>query len=285
MKRNPIVDAQEALKIIKNNTQTIYCNKDFKGYYPCYKFTNENINEYYPQKIHHALTVCGSGDQVLCAILNGAQKVDCFDSNPLTYYTMMIKIYLIKNLNYETFLSFYDLSNIQSDKKKIYNAITIDCEDVKKFWDEIFKNTSNIENIFNKDQEKKELLFNGIPYLNKENFLKLKNNIDKCTINFISCDIFDIFKYFTQEYDFINFSNILDYINDTTNILKYYKLIVEALTHHLSDNGVIIVNYSWNKIHTSENTELISSLLPNAYEKNINSISENNINSILYHKK
>lgn len=285
MKRNPNTDAQEAIKIIQNNTQNTYGHKDFKGYNPCYKFSNENISEYYPEKIKNALTVCGSGDQVLCAILNGAQKIDCFDSNPLTYYTMMLKIYLIKNLDYETFLDFYSLSNNTSSQKNIYNIIHIDNEVVRIFWDEVFKNTPDIENIFNKNDDKSESLFKGIPYLNKENFYKLKSIIDNCEINFITCDIFEIFKHFTQEYDFINFSNIFDYLSDISSTLKYAKLIIDAKTNHLTNNGTIIVNYSWNKMHTTETVELISGLLPNPQQKNIQSTIENDTNSILYHKK
>lgn len=38
-------------------------------------------------------------------------------------------------------------------------------------------------------------------------------------------------------------------------------------------------------MHTTETTELISGLLPNPQQKNIQSTMENDINSILYHKK
>ena len=289
MKEQALIDAKKALKVIENNKNNKYNESNFKNYTPCYEFSNENLNEYYNDSIgEKILTVCGSGDQVLSGILYGAKTIDCFDSNPLTYYTMMLKLYLIKLVDYETFLEFYNLTNTKKEKKDIYLSINnlIDKEDIKIFWDEIFKNTKDIDLIFKKTQEKKENLFNGIPFLNKEKYIKLKKNIDNCTINFINCDIFEITNKFKNKYDFINFSNIMNYIDGIQETLKFCKLILEIKQNYIKENGLIIINYSWNKMHYGEDIEMASSIME-AYQieprqKNIQAPTEYETNSILY---
>ena len=200
----------------------------------------------------------------------------------------MIKLYLIKYLDYKTFLEFYNIIDTEKEKIDIYLSINklIDREDVKTFWDEIFKNTKNIENIYKQSQEKKENLFIGIPYLDKKKYIKLKQNINNCTINFINCDIFEIPNKFTNKYDFINFSNIMNYIDGIEQTLKYCKLILTIKQNNIKKNGLIIINYSWNKMHYGEDIEMASSIME-AYEiepqqKNIQAPKEDETNSILY---
>jgi hypothetical protein len=284
------LDALKALEVIKNNKENKYGESNFKNYTPCYEFSNENLNEYYNESIgQNILTVCGSGDQVLCSILYGAKQIDCFDSNPLTYYTMMLKLYLIKNTDYETFLEFYNLKETKKEKIEIYKNIRQYIkENIRLFWDEIFKNEKNIDNIYKKNNEKKENLFIGIPYLKKENYIKLKNNIDNCNISFTTCDIFEIPNIFKNKYDFINFSNIFNYIDGIEETLKFCKLILSIKQNNTKENSLILINYSWNKMHSEESVEMASTIME-AYQiepkqKNIKAPDDEGTNSILYYK-
>ena len=57
-------------------------NSPFNSYSASYVFTTENINAYYDRldlKDKSILTVVGSGDHILNAILRGAKKIDAFD--------------------------------------------------------------------------------------------------------------------------------------------------------------------------------------------------------------
>ena len=286
-----IIDAQQALKVIENNKNKQYTESDFQNYTPCYIFSNENINEYCNENIGKTiLTVCASGDQALSAILFGAKHIDNFDSNPLTYYTMMLKLYLIKNVDYETFLEFYELKETKKEKQQIYDTIKekIDKKEIRIFWDIIFQNPKNIKYIYKIDKTEKYIVENpllGIPYLKKENYEKLQKNLENYEINFITCDILEIFEHYKNKYDFINYSNILQYIDDRETLLKFIKLIIKS-KEHLNENGTIIINYSWNKTHTSESLEHAFDMMEiyniNPKQKNINAPIENEINSIIY---
>lgn len=97
------VDGLKTLEVISKNKNDSIKYADFSEFSPCYKFSNENLAAYY-DKFNNSidngriLTVCGSGDQVLSSILYGAKSIDCFDSNYLTYYGMMLKIYILLNI-------------------------------------------------------------------------------------------------------------------------------------------------------------------------------------------
>ena len=101
-----------------------------------YPFTSENIAGYMStldltdKKI---ITVTGSTDHILNAVLQGATKITTFDINPLTKPYMDLKISAIKNLSYEKFLKFL---LFESDMYLDYNIISsLDMShESKMFW-------------------------------------------------------------------------------------------------------------------------------------------------------
>lgn len=252
---NPIGDAREAIRMMHDNMKGNYM-ADFSEYSACYSFSNENLKECYPMfnMYGKVLTVCGSGDQVISAVLNGAKEVDCFDSNILAYYNLKLKKYAIMSLDYEEFFFLYNLSNRTINRKKLYKKISekIQEENVKCFWDYIFYTAPlylNTEEVFpyffKKRDEDMEETINRIPYLSEENFYRLKELLPKCNINFAKCDIYNVFKHYKSKYDFINFSNIYDYVGKN-NQEKFKKFINYIKQNHLMRYGNIIINYSWN---------------------------------------
>ena len=96
----------------------------------------------------------------------------------------------------------------------------------------------------------------SIPYLDKDNYYKLRAMLDVSKISFVVCDLFDIYKYYDGKYSFINFSNICDYID---NLIPFYGFIKDTCIEHLSHDGGIIINYSWTRPYYNETNNMIAS--------------------------
>lgn len=237
---------------------------------PCYLFSNENLKAYYENlflKDKSVLTVTGSGDQVLSAILYGAKSVDTFDLNKLAYYNLMLKKYAIVSLDYDEFCKFYNLYD-SYDRLKPYAKISqnIKEEQVRFFWD----------NLFNDDQDNfyyyslgkggtLELLQKRIPYMNIKNYKLLKDKLFDCKIVYKNLDIFELPFEFNEKYCFINLSNILQYILDKD---KFIKLVNELSINNLLNDGSILLNYYWNSNSDSvdySNHEVYNKLNANKY--------------------
>lgn len=259
---------------------------DFSDYSTCYKFSNENLIGYFDKfkiKDGKILTVCGSGDQVLSSILYGAKEIDCFDSNSTAYYNMMLKYYAIKYLSYNDFIDFFSISSVCTDEKKIYDSFKhrICNIRVRAFFDLLFSENYSLSALYNNDTENMENLFYNVPYLIPENYYKLKSIIDNSKINFKQSDLFNVFEIFDGKYDFINFSNIYDYIS---NSYKFCVFIDKAKSYLTSD-GAIMINYSWTKPHFSSSINETAEFI-GAYQTSIpscNYTSHEKSNSIMYY--
>lgn len=237
---------------------------------PCYLFSNENLKSYYENldlKGKSVLTVTGSGDQVLSAILYGAKSVDTFDSNKLAYYNLMLKKYAIVSLNYDEFSKFYCLYDVY-DRLKQYEKISqnIKEEDIKTFWNKFFFDAQ--DNFYYYSLGKGgplPLIEKRIPYMNDRNYNLLKGNIIDCKINYKNLDVFKLPLEFNDKYCFINLSNILQYI---LNKDKFIKLVHELSINNLLDDGSILLNYYWNSTSDSvdySNHEVYIKLNANKY--------------------
>lgn len=288
MERKEYIDALKAMKVMETNKRSKFPYVDFSMYSPCYKFSNENLSGYYPMfniMGGDVLTVCGSGDQVLSAFLYGASRVDCFDSNMLTYYNLMLKAYCVKNLDYEDFLAFFGLAYYNWNMKNFYDGFkeNIDNNNIRVFFDLLFDNYISINNIYNNNETcYPENLVSSIPYLNEEKYYKLKESIDISRINFVLCDLFDIYKHYNNKYDFINFSNICDYVD---NLISFYGFIDDTRSNHLNDNGGIIVNYAWSRPYYDKINTTIAKRV-SGYQKGIKTSGYNDdCDSIIYIKK
>lgn len=280
-------DGLHVIKFIDNIEKNGHGYVDFSNYSTCYKFSNENLIGYFDKfkiKDGRILTVCGSGDQVLSSILYGAKEVDCFDSNSTAYYNMMLKYYAIKFLDYESFIDFFGISSKNVDEKKIYDSFKHRIRNVRvrAFFDLLFEEKCSISCLYNNDTENMENLFFNVPYLIPENYYKLKDIIDNSKIKFNQSDLFNVFEIFDGKYDFINFSNIYDYVSNSFR----FCIFIDKTKSHLTDNGAIMINYSWSKPYFSSSINETAEFI-GAYQASIpscNYTSNINSNSIMYYR-
>lgn len=248
-------DIEETIKLIEKQKKYshdrygILKSEGFSKISPCYLYSNENISEYMPYfdiNDGSVLTVCGSGDQVLSSILYGAKKVDTFDSNKLAYYNLKLKLAVLKTLGYEEFINFYSIDNSLIDRLKCYKDISDNIlnTDIKLYWDEIFKKSPNeFIYLFYGSAGSDDLLKRRIPYLNYDNYVTLKENINNADINFKNIDLLQICNEFNGKYNFINLSNIYTYIKDKNKFIEFINNLKKL---NLANNGSILLNYYWN---------------------------------------
>ena len=108
-----------------------------------------------------------------------------------------------------------------------------------------------------------------LPMKAEDTFKDVKNKINEDSITFKEMDIFDVKKKYNNKYDFINFSNISNYV-DTKKFISYIKQLLED---NLYNDGEIILDYIWEY---SEKFQSFAISLMDLYELNPNIITFNN---------
>ena len=201
-----------------------------------YLFTTENIAGYMDEldlTNKKIITVTGSSDHIINAILKGCTDITTFDINPLTKYYMDLKLSAIKELSFKEFLDFmlYDKSFDYETIKRL----NIDNES-KKFWlKELSKNDydglkmkhSPIFNLKYFDYQNK---IDCNLYLNEKNYDIIKNRLKYVKIKFLRSNLKDL--NLNKKYDYMFLSNISDYINtfyENDCLVNYKKLIFKFL--------------------------------------------------------
>jgi len=218
----------------------------FKEINSLFRFSNENISKYY--KLYNfndkdVLTVIGSGDQALAALYKGAKKVDVFDINKLSYYLLMLKKYAWKSLTYNEFITFFNPATKLSIIDELYKKINIKDDNIKSYWDLIFKNSYYFYFLFIDTNVSMDKIKKTIPYLKDENeYNILKKIIDDVNFNYIGGDLKDIIYNINSKYDYINLSNIIDYIDDKKKAKTIYTKFFNKI---LKKNGICILEYEW----------------------------------------
>lgn len=234
-----------------------------------YPFTNENINGYYSKldfKDKKVLTVTSSGDHALNAFVNGAKEVSSFDSNPLAKYYSELKVAGIKTLDLEEFLLFFYNKNLFK-KQKCYldkNVYKNNLREVldnnnKSFWDYIFNNFNPNElyksSLFSYDFLSKNGLFEANKYLNRKDYILLKNIINEVKIKYYDININNLDKL-NNRFDLIFLSNIVAFINDE-NALERLKHLKNIFNNIINDNGSIVLNYYYSNLLHPKNKDLV----------------------------
>ena len=199
-----------------------------------YPFTSENIAGYMggldltDKKV---ITVTGSTDHILNAILQGSKKITTFDINPLTKPYMDLKISAIKNLSYDEFIKFLLFeSNMNLD----YNIIlSLDMSNESKFfWLEQLSKFNNNgirlrnSSLFNtKYFNPNSKLWQNL-YLEKDKYNLLKQQLKDVNIRFINTSLKDL--KIEDNFDYMFLSNISDYLSLMYNsgaLMKYRDLL------------------------------------------------------------
>lgn len=201
-----------------------------------YPFTSENIAGYMKDLNltgKKVITVTGSTDHILNAILQGATEITTFDINPLTKPYMDLKISALKNLSYGDFIK---LLLFESNMNLDYSIISsLDMSDESKmFWlEQLSKyNNSGIElrnsSLFNtKYFNPNSKLWQNL-YLEKNKYNLLKQQLKDTNITFINTSIKDL--KVDEHFDYMFLSNISDYLSlmyDSDTLKQYRDLLIE----------------------------------------------------------
>lgn len=201
-----------------------------------YPFTSENIAGYMNDLDligKKVITVTGSTDHILNAILQGTTKITTFDINPLTKPYMDLKISAVKNLSYEDFIQFLLFEGSMNLDYNIISSLDMSNQS-KTFWlEQLSKfNNNGIElrnsSLFNtKYFNPNSKLWQNL-YLEKSKFNLLKRQLQDVSINFIRISLKDL--KIEDDYDYMFLSNISDYLNlmyEGDELRKYRDLLSE----------------------------------------------------------
>ena len=165
-----------------------------------YPFTTENIAGYMDMDLTNKkiITVTGSSDQIINAILQGCNDITTFDINPLTKEFMDLKLKKIKELTLKEYLEYF--SNLDKDK---YNY---------KYFDIQNKIDCNL-------------------YLNEEKYNIIRERLDDVKITFIESNLNEL--ELNDNYDYMFLSNISDYIEMFCNNLDNYKKLIDKFLNNV----------------------------------------------------
>ena len=234
-----MTDIALAQKLVENNyinhNKDIYNNDSF-----IFITTNEKIKFYmkYLKDREKVLSVISSGDQILNTILEGSMNIDAFDISRFPKYLLELKKSAILNIELEDYIDmFFNVNSNHNDYyDDIYYSIRKDLNtSIITFWDSLmgFYDWSDIldSRLFSSQTVSLKSTIDNNPYLDKDNYMILKNKLRNATINYYTGDIKDISRKLNNEYDLINLSSIIYYV-------KNYKDILNNLS--LSDNGIAL---------------------------------------------
>lgn len=220
-----------------------------------YPFPTENVRELfrnYDFAGKECLTVLGSSAQLFNMYLNGADKVTCFDTNPISYYYFnFLKAFIKSNLSTKKLL---DLLCENTDCTATYRIISEYIEgDSKIYWDTLYEiYGSKIfvpQKIFHYIECRISDIEKYSGYLYDYQLEGIRKNIDKINPVFINCNILDLKGYLNGYYDFMYFSNIIQYsdiiypFDSPTNALVKYKEILNSLLELLNTDGLAYLGY------------------------------------------
>ena len=234
-----------------------------------YRFTNEDITSYF----HHlenkkeVLTVIGSGCQVINGILAGTKSFDCFDISIFPEYYLYLQLASILSLSKEDYLKYHfsdDREELFCDE--LYDKISVNLKGkYKEFWDTLYMFDDGIDIynslLFRRDVFLLKFVLETNPYLQENNYEKLKHILqtNNIKINTMVEDI--ITKKIEKKYDLINLSNILSYYYNEYSLDKYVDYL--KTNFNLTDEGEII-NYFY-KMSTSNESKLKELLQEDGY--------------------
>ena len=249
------------------------------NYNKLYRFATEDISSYIYKLgiMNDLLSVCGSADQIINGILLGAKNIDVFDINYFAKHGLTLRLGALKALTKEEFIHFY-YSRFDNDlfEKILYYLNDKD----NNFWENIYNCYGKvlINNLFYENRLNAEQLVEINPYLQDNNYEKVKELIKDVNINFIEADLYRLKSFIkTKKYDTINLSNIYEYLNYDRNTsiesARQYKDFIDYLIdNHLKNDGSIMIAYmyKWNKE--------VKNYFDNQYQKNNKLLSRYDIN-------
>lgn len=219
-------------------------------YGPLYLFATEDMRTYYKEYNNPEtfLTIGASGDQLLNAILLGARRIDVFDSNPLSKRGCALKVEAFKSLTKKDFMKYYHKLSAG-----IFNNFASNLSDKDLiFWDSLYDIKGGEEiarKLFVYKRLAPELIKKINPYLDDENYEKLKGMIEGVEINYIDAPLYSLPSHLgNQKYDGITLSNIYEYLVFGKNanqeeVNTFYEFIMGEVYPRLNDGGKAMIAY------------------------------------------
>lgn len=229
----------------------------FRNHGPVYLFTNENITGYMPRfgdiTGARVLSVCASGDHAFESLLAGASHVDTFDINQYQNCVMELKSHLIRDVPYEKFMDFFFSTNHFFDYRIIRPLEHKFSPKLREFLTNYKERGRTMFHYFGSHAPAYNVF--QLSYLADPNkYYQLREKLsDK--VNFTHCDIYDVSRTFSDKYDVILLSNIMDYTSVPAGnyitydvFMHFYNVVLAHLARkNLSpQNGQICFQYMWD---------------------------------------
>jgi S-adenosylmethionine:diacylglycerol 3-amino-3-carboxypropyl transferase len=221
----------------------------YSKYFKLYPFTTENIKGYMQDlKLENkkVLTVTGSFDHSLNAILLGCRDLVNFDINKLSYYMAELKIAALKELSLNEFLSFFNIDNSNALDYKIFEKMKYRLNiKVLTFFELMYKKNYMHDLFIHKYKINLDLNI----YLTQDNYLKLKDVINEVKITFITSNIINLHKKTNEKFDYIFSSNISDYLKNIyhRDYLSRFSLFIQnKLSKLLKKDGTLMCAYIYD---------------------------------------
>ena len=163
------------------------------------------------------LSITASGDHIINSILYGGKEFIGIDISAFPKYFVALKLAALKLLSQDEYLLFI-LGNddIPPLSINLYEKVRESLDEISKaFWDTLFNSFSDqktkLNKLFFKNIFEKNMIINFNPYLQDDNFKRVKDKIENVHIDFHDKDIFELSKSDFGEFDLILLSNVLDY--------------------------------------------------------------------------
>ena len=251
-------DVALALQRLQNRIHSDYWQSTFATLYP---FTTENIRGYMSSldlTDKKVLTIGSSGDQILNAILYGAEDLTCFDKNRFVPYYYELKKTALLMLSREEFLDFLSLRQNPNTFRDNANAFAYSTyrqlrpmleEETRYFWDQLYWKTSGslIRNrLFNIEEYRGTILQKINGYLEDDAYEQLKEKVSKATVQFLCCEMKELSCHLKQSYDVVFLSNVLGYEIEETESKESLENWLLPLVDHTTKDGLIYLAYLYN---------------------------------------
>lgn len=219
-----------------------------------YRTTNETIsNPNYIEKMRarkKVLAVTGSGDQIINSVLQGGEEIIGLDICRFPKYFVTLKLAAIKALNKEEYIEYIigDVDRyIYPLSKKYYDRVRQELsDDAREFWDHVFENRDEREvynsHLFRPFQVSPKRFIRNNPYLQGDNYNKVKQRLSDVSICLGDGDFFNTDLSEFDKVDLVLLSNIFNYISvpakSVTERVKMYKDFLKKLP--LKINGIAL---------------------------------------------
>ena len=230
-----------------------------------YLFTTENIAGYMDEldlTNRKVITVTGSSDHLINAILKGCIDITTFDINPLVKYYLDLKLSAIKALPFKEFLDFLLYDTEKSFDYETIKRLDMD-KDSRDFWlDELNKYDNNglkmkHSGLFILKYFDYENKIDCNLYLNETNYDIIKERLKQVRIVFLKTNLRDL--VIKENYDYMFLSNISDYLDifyEDNYLVNYKNLIF----HFLKKVNVIYFSYVYD-VNSKEKRSVIDNIL------------------------